>query len=347
MTSDHGGDRAGFFEKYGREPLDFSANTSPLGIPEAARRAAEEALAHADRYPDPLCRELQAALSAYHGVPAEQIVCGAGAADLIFRLSAAVRPKSALVPAPAFSEYERVLAPLGCEVRRYYLDEKKDFRPDEGFLDAIKPGLDLVFLCEPNNPTGVTTDPALLRKILKRCRENKTLLAADECFLPFCGEPHSLIGELGEGGLVIFRAFTKFYAMAGLRLGYCLTDEPALAEKLAREGQPWAVSGPAQAAGIAALADTGYAEEVRRTVRENRAMLAEGLRALGFYVVPGEANFLLFSAKDPEIGEKLAREGILIRDCRNFPGLKPGWFRTAVRTVSENEILLAALGRLT
>ncbi len=346
MKLEHGGDWAGFAEKYGAEPLDFSANISPLGMPEGARRAAEAALLRADRYPDPLCRELRAALSAYHGVPVEQIVCWAGAADLIHRLGMAVRPKRALVPVPAFSEYERALAPWGCEVRRYYLKEELDFRLDEGFLEAIEPGIDLVFLCEPNNPTGVTTDPLLLEKILKKCRDTGTLLAVDECFLPFLDEPHSLIGELGRGGVCIFRAFTKFYAMAGLRLGYCIA-EPYLTEKMAACGQPWAVSSVAEAAGIAALMDREYAEAVRRLVREQRMILAEGLRALGFRVVPGEANFLLFFSKDAEIGEKLAHEGILIRDCANYEGLGRGWFRIAVRTASENEKLLEALRRFT
>jgi threonine-phosphate decarboxylase len=347
MRYEHGGDWAGFLEKYGTRPLDFSASVSPLGLPAGARAAAEAALAEADRYPDPLCRELTSALAAFHGVPADMIVCGAGAADLIHRLGRAVRPGRALIPVPAFSEYERALAPWGCEILRYTLTEKNGFKLDADFLSALASGPDLVILCEPANPTGLATDPALLKRILARCRELKILLAVDECFLPFLedAEERSLISELGPGGLVIFRAFTKFYAMAGLRLGYCLTDEPGLAGKLAGCGQPWAVSGPAQAAGIAALRDAAYAKAVRKTVREQRAFLAEGLAGLGFKVLPGEANFLLFFSKDPALGEKLARVGILIRDCRNFPGLCPGWFRAAVRTFPENETLLKALGR--
>ena len=303
MILEHGGDRTGFMEKYGREPLDFSVNISPLGMPEGAFRAASEALLHADRYPDPLCRKLRAALAAHHNVPTENIVCGAGAADLIYRLGAAVRPKRALIPVPAFSEYEKALRLRRCEIRRYYLDEKRDFRLDEGVLSALTPEIDLVFLCEPGNPAGVTTDPSLLRRILARCREHKILLAVDECFLPFVDEEKSMISELGEGGVLIFRAFTKFYAMAGLRIGYCITDE-------------------------------------------SRTLLAQGLAGLGLRVVPGEANFLLFYAEDQELGEELAREGILIRDCANYEGLSSGWFRVSVRTAFENEKLLKTLRSL-
>ena len=349
MELEHGGDWAGYEERYGAEPLDFSANTSPLGMPEGARAAAAEALRRADRYPDPLCRTLRRELSAHHGVPAENIVCGAGAADLIHRLAAVLRPKTALIPAPAFSEYGRALEPWGCAVSRHYLEESGGFRPDGRLPEKIVPGLDVLFLCEPNNPTGVTTDPALLRRILERCRQTGTVLVADECFVPFLDEPekHSLTGELGGGGLVILRAFTKFYGMAGLRLGYCLTDIPGLAEKLASCGPPWAVSLPAQEAGAAALKDRAYAEKLRRLIRDGRPRLRDELGALGYTVIPGEANYLLFRSPDPDLGAKLEREGILLRDCRNFEGLGPGWFRIAVRAPEENERLIRTLGRYT
>lgn len=180
--TDHGGDWAGFQRTYGAPPLDFSANVSPLGMPEALRRAAEAALAEADRYPDPLCRELRERLAARHGVPAEWILCGGGAADLIYRLAAARRPKRALVTAPTFSEYENALALWGCRVSRFPLSEGNGFAVTEDVLSAVTPELDLLFLCEPNNPTGRTTDRALLERILERCGDCGTLLAVDECF---------------------------------------------------------------------------------------------------------------------------------------------------------------------
>ncbi len=348
MKPEHGGDWAGFLREYGMEPLDFSANISPLGLPEGVRAAAAEAVGRADRYPDPLCRGLRRELSVFHGVPEDGIVCGAGAADLIYRLGAALRPKRVLIPAPAFSEYARALDRPDCRIERYLLSGKKDFRLDEGILDRLEPALELLILCEPSNPAGVVSDPALLERILRRCRRNGTLLAVDECFLPFLGESRGrgMIPLLGGGRLLIFRAFTKFYAMAGLRLGYLLTDEKELAEKVAGCGQPWPVSTVAQEAGIAALREKDYAASLRKLIREQRPVLLGGLRRLGLRVIPGEANYLLFYTSVPELGGRLARKGILIRDCAGYPGLTRGWYRIAVRTAPENERLLKAMAQV-
>lgn len=345
----HGGDWAGYESTYGKKPLDFSANVSPLGLPEAARQAAVAALAEAGRYPDPLCRKLREALAARHGVPAERIVCGNGASDLIYRLPLALKPKNALVLAPGFAEYERALSARGCRVRRHMLSAERDFAPGEDLLQALTPELDLLFLCQPNNPTGRLLERGLLEAVWERCQNQSTVLVLDECFLDFLenAQAYSLAGHLNQGrGLVILRAFTKSCAMAGLRLGYALCADPEAAEKLALCGPPWSVSLPAQAAGLAALADEEYAVRLRKLMAEERPRLLLGLSTLGLRVIPGEANFLLFFCPDAALGEKLRARGILIRNCANFPGLGKGWYRTAVRTGPENQRLLNAMGEV-
>ena len=153
----HGGDWAGYRAEFGRDALDFSANVSPLGLPEGVARAITAALPTADRYPDPLCRELRAKLALHEGVPAEQILCGNGAADLIFRLVWARKPRRALVTAPTFAEYATALESVGCTVERFFLREQEDFAVTDAFCAAIRPGVDTVFLCQPNNPTGQLT----------------------------------------------------------------------------------------------------------------------------------------------------------------------------------------------
>ncbi len=345
MELTHGGDWAGYQQEYGGMPLDFSANVSPLGLPEGVRQAVVAALAEAPRYPDPLCRALRERLGALHGVPPAQVLCGNGAADLIFRLALAARPRRALVTAPTFAEYEQALELVGCNTRRWVLTPAEGFAVTERILPAINRELDVLFLCEPNNPTGRTTHRGLLQQILERCRECGVLLAVDECFNDFLDEPaaHSLIGELAHcQNLVIFRAFTKHYAMAGLRLGYCLGNRELL-EQMARCGQPWGVSSLAQAAGLAALEEKAYSKTLRALIREERPFLAEGLAALGCQVFPGEANYLLFAHADREVCQKLRSKGVLLRDCQNYPGLAPGWYRAAVRTREENQALLRAL----
>lgn len=150
----HGGDWAGYRAQYGQDALDFSANVSPLGLPEGVAKAITAALATADRYPDPLCRALRAKLAVHETVPAAHILCGNGAADLIFRLVWAAKPRTALLPAPTFAEYAAALETAGCTVRRHFLQEKEDFAVTEAFVSAVDEDTDMVFLCQPNNPTG-------------------------------------------------------------------------------------------------------------------------------------------------------------------------------------------------
>lgn len=344
----HGGDWAGYQLEYGREPLDFSANVSPLGLPESVREAVIASLEHADRYPDPECRRLRRLLSAKHGIRVEQILCGNGAADLIDRLVRAVKPGKALITAPTFGEYRVCLERAGCQVQEYYLDEKTDFRPDEEILDSITPDTDLVFICEPNNPTGVTGGKNLLRKIHEKCLAAGAILVLDECFNDFLDKPqeHSLLPDIGKGNLLILRAFTKFYGMAGLRLGYAVSGDRELLYQMSCQGQPWNVSYPAQEAGCGALRASSYGKALSELVYRERAYLAEALSKLGCRVIPGEANYLLFYHKDHELWEKLRKEGILIRSCGNYAGLGLGWYRIAVRKPEENQRLIREMGKV-
>ena len=340
----HGGDWAGFETEYGKTPLDFSANISPLGLPEGVRAAALRALEKADRYPDPLCRRMCAALAKYHGVPASNIVCGSGASDLIYRLCHTLKPKSAAVFVPGFAEYARALRETACSVTEIPLSA--DFRLTEEQLAQIPQDCELLFPCNPNNPTGLLTGRELLLPLLDLCSERGMILAADECFLDFCEDAadYSLVPVLAEyPELIVIRAFTKTYAMAGLRLGYVLCGSTALAEKLQACGQPWAVSAVAEEAGIAALCEKDYVNQLCMLIKTERQRMKTALEALGMRVVPGEANFLLFRCADHRLAEKLRERGILIRDCANFAGLEKGWYRTAIRTEAENIVLMETI----
>lgn len=341
----HGGDWAGFAAQYGGTPLDFSANISPLGLPEGVRAAVIDSLAQAASYPDPLCRALGQAIGGAEGVDPDWCLCGNGAADLIYRAVLAKRPARALVTAPAFSEYEAALDLVHCKTDRFPLREEENFELNEDFLEAVGPEMDMVFLCQPNNPTGRAIPRLLLTRVLERCRAVDALLVVDECFCDFLDDPgaFTMKGLLGKyQNLLILKAFTKLYAMAGLRLGYCLCSDGALLEGMRAAGQPWAVPGPAQAAGVAALRETEYVQTVRALIQDQRPRLAGELTRLGFRVIPGEANYLLFHTKTPLI-QPLRERGILLRDCGNYHGLEPGWYRTAVRTAEENRRLIAAL----
>ena len=340
----HGGD------VYGRPvTLDVSVNTHPQGPPRGVVRAVVDAAQLLDRYPDPHCRRLVAALADREGVPEEAILCGAGAAELIFSFCAALRPRTALELAPTFSEYAAALAAAGCRVERCALEEEQGFALTEKLLEELeRKNCEVVFLCNPNNPTGRLIPPALLESILALCERRGGWLFVDECFLELSdgGRGTSLAPLLRPGRrLFLLRAFTKSYAMAGLRLGYCLCGEGALLERMGRQTQPWNVSVPAQAAGLAALGEEAYLRESRALIQSERRYLQEGLEALGLTVCPSQANYLL--VKSPaELSGPLLDRGILIRDCANYRGLGPGWYRTAVRRREENRTLLNALGEI-
>lgn len=349
MSLIHGGDVEGFVRDFGREPVDFSANCNPLGLPESAKRAVIESLDTADRYPDPLSRRLRETLGGHLDVAPESIFCAAGAAEVIFRIAAATGPKHALLLAPGFAEYELALRSVGCDIDFHYLSPENDFVLTDSLLDEIRDDIDIIFLCNPNNPTAQLIEQELLLRILARCREMGVLLVLDECFNGFLDDPdaRSLRPFLTENpNLVILGAFTKLYGMAGLRLGYCLNSDLGLIEALERAGQPWCVSSVASAAGIAVLDDSEYLERSLKLIGEERVFLIEGLERCGIRVIGSGANFIFFRSPVPELGRLCRERGFLIRDCSNYRGLGKGYYRIAVRTHDENLKLLEALSQI-
>ena len=338
----HGGDVYSYQTHFGTPPVDLSANINPYGIPDAVGRAMHAAVEDCTQYPDPFCRAARAAIAQAEGVAPDRIYCGSGAADVLDRLAAVLRPKTALLLAPTFAEYERTLA--GAEVRFHMLRAEANVAVTERILDDITPGLDAVYLCSPNNPTGRTIEPTLLRQIAVRCAGVGARLVLDECFLDFVQGGETMAAQLDEfPTLVLLRAYTKMYAVPGMRFGWCMTADTVLIEGLYRAGQPWNVSVIAQACAIACAGEQEYATQTAQRIARERTYLQERLIVRGLWVCPGEANFLLFRTDDGNLAEKLVRRGILVRDCANYRGLARGYYRTAVKTRKESDALLAAL----
>ena len=333
MKQVHGGD----IFRY-RGCLDFSTNLNPVGIPDSVKKAASESIAHLTEYPEPGSESLCKAIAEAEGIPWEQVICGNGAAELIFSVVRTLKPKEALVQAPSFAEYEQALCAEKCRIRRCYLREDRDFVTEWDFPEQITEKTDLVFLCSPNNPTGIPVNRELLIQVLEKCRDTGTFLFLDECFVDFVSEPESLTmtGYLKDfPNLFILKAFTKRYGMAGLRLGYGMCGDREFLERMRSGMQPWNVSIPAQAAGTAALKETGFIEKGREVVAAERPFLARNLTEAGLRVFPSQANYLLFKGRE-DLFERMLEHGILIRDCSNYPGLTRGYFRIAVKTHDEN-----------
>jgi len=341
----HGGNVHAYRRAHGLCPLDFSANINPLGLPPEVRKAAAAAIEASVHYPDPECRDLREAIALHERLPAEWVLCGNGAADLIYRFAYAVSPQTALVCAPSFAEYARALHAAKCRTVVHRLTPESGFRVTEAILPALKEAQALC-LCNPNNPTGRTVAPQVLTRVLSACADRGVHVLLDECFIDFLPEPsaHTRVPQLArDPRTVILKAFTKFYALPGLRLGYALCADAALLSRMAAAGPPWSVSSVAQAAGAAALCAPEYAKSSRALIQEERAFLAQGLAGLGLEPI-GEANFLLVKTR-AGVADALSRDGILVRDCANFEGLCEGWIRVAIRTRAENERLLSCLGR--
>ena len=346
VSAPHGGDTRSFQERYGHMPLDFSTCVNPLGTsPRAAEALAAAACGDMSAYPDPQARELATAIAAHEGCHEQAVVCGAGAVDLIYRIARVAAPARALVCAPTFSEYERALAAAGCKVRCHQLRREQGFALDAGVLQAAA-AADLVFLCEPNNPTGLASEPALLAELLARCEARGALLVVDECFNGFLADApeRSLRGRLRRhAGLVVIDAFTKLYGLAGVRVGYALCGSGQLAGRLRAAGLPWAVSSLAQAAGVAALEDDAHVARTRAFVARERPRVAAALARLGLQVHPSQANYLLVSHGMPGLGAALGERGVLVRDLEFCPGLGAGYYRIGLRTARDDEVLVRVL----
>lgn len=342
MKRIHGGNREAYIEQYGREPvLDFSANLSPLGMPAAVREAAEKAIAESETYPDPECRALRAALSDELNVPGDWLICGNGAADLLFRVCSVIKPRATMISIPCFAEYEPAVLASGSGIIKVRAQgEQFDLAPD--FLSHMTSETDLIVLAEPNNPTGRVDSVSAQREIASRAGETGARVLIDESFYDFLDEDagESIISELNDyPNVVLLRSFTKMYAMAGLRLGFAVCSDTDLIRRLEDGSPAWTVSTPSQKAGIAALKETEYVRTVRELVAREKKRLSSGLASLGLRVVEGQANFILFRGPE-DLDRRLAQRGICIRNCADYEGLEAGWFRAGIRTGPETEKLL-------
>ena len=344
----HGAHGAEAARALGGEPvggfLDFSANINPLGPPEGALAAAQQALVgEVGAYPDARYPKLCAALAGYLGVPQETVLPTNGGAEALFlaaRVAAEVRTGGrAVVLDPTFSEYAAAARAAGLEPESRVARRREDgFRLDVSVLDDLD-GVGVVFLCNPNNPTGDLTPRGEVLALLERARSAGVILVVDEAFADFA--PGESVADVVDDHLYVARSFTKFFAVPGLRLG-CLVARDA---DRVRPFQPsWPVNVVAAAAGIAAAGDADYVEETLAEVALRRGELVSALGSFpGLDVYAGAANFLL--ARGPEgLPEELAKRGVLVRGCEPFPGLGRRFSRIAVRGAEENERLVTAIG---
>jgi threonine-phosphate decarboxylase len=298
-------------------------------------------------YPDPDSIELTEELARYLQVEPDNIVVGNGAAELIPLVTELVAPRRGIVFSPTFAEYSVAVERVGAQVIRVPYE-----RAQTQDIDG-----DVLFLCNPNNPTGELMSKERVQALVRRAESRGTMCVIDEAFIDFVDEPEAYslrFDAVKRSDLVVLGSLTKFFAIPGLRVGYVVAA-PDLVEKLRRIKAPWSVNCLAQVAAVASLQDRRYIADTRTYVAEARQALVAGLNELaeryGFQVWPASANFVFISLARTgptaaELARHLAASGVLVRDCGNFPLLDQYSLRVAVRKTEENERLLSELARV-
>jgi len=326
--------------------VDCSSSINPLGTPKRAIAAVKKNVASlAPMYPDPECRELKKSLSHYLRVDPQWISVGNGAIEIIYWFAQAFAKNRVVIPAPTFCEYELASHKAGAKVTLVALNA---FEIDADQIIEKARGADAVFLCNPNNPTGMIATREI-RKIIESV-ESSTKILLDECFIELTDEPNtnSMISMIEKfENLVILRSLTKSFGLAGLRVGYSVCT-PSLLDKLSINKIPWNVNGLAQTAGIAALADKKHLPKARAIVKKERKFLYDNIRRLKlFSPIMSSANYFLVDLHGRNSTQfrdtLLKKRGVLVRDCSTFTGMGTRYVRVAVKAHRENLQLLKAL----
>ena len=328
--------------------LDCSSSINPLGAPRKAISAIKmNTNSLAQNYPDPECRGLKKSLSRYLGIEPEWISVGNGAIEVIYWFVQTAFVKGRVViPAPTFCEYEHASQKAGAEVTFVPLN---DLELDADQVIEKARGADAVFLCNPNNPTGILATRQIM-KIIENV-DSSTRILLDECFIELADNPdaNTMIGQISEfDNLVILRSLTKSFGLAGLRVGYGVCN-PTLAKKLSANKIPWNVNGLAQVAGVAALLERRrYLSKARALVKKERKFLHDSIGKLqSFRPLRSNSNYFLVHLQgrnSTQFRDKLLKKtGVLVRDCSTFTGMGTQYIRLAVKMHTENILLLKAL----
>lgn len=329
------------------ELCDFSASINPLGFPQSARKALLSAVKSIPPYPDPSSTALKEAVAGFHGVGVDEVVPANGSNEIINIIPRLLKSGPALVVEPAFSEYRKALGLSGVKVKSHLLRERDGFRLNPAKLKKAIEGCSVVYIANPSNPAGVLTAREDLLEIISHAKARGALVVIDEAFADFTGV--SVIPEaVKAANVIVLKSMTKFYAMAGLRLGYAVGGKRLMA-RLSALVPAWSVNTLASSAGVAALKDRAFRKRTIEWFETEREFLFSGLASLsGLVPFESSANYIMVKLKGGvdarELrGALLEKDGIIIRELSAFRGLGPEFFRVAVLGRDANRKLLAAL----
>ncbi len=335
------------------EIISFSANVNPLGISPVLR---EELSKHIDciaSYPDREYTSLKKSIAAYVGCDPEHILVGNGTTELISLFIENIAPKRALILGPTYSEYERSIALVGGKCSYYPLKETDGFAMQvDDFISRLSDTIDLIVLCNPNNPTSSIIDTASMRRILDACKEHNIYVLVDETYIEFAPDVDAASAirlSKDYNNIIILRGTSKFFAAPGLRLGYAVIGNTDIYRSIEKHKNPWMISSLAQTAGEIMFSDGDYIKKTRTLISSERTRLYQFFAKSGRYT-PYEphANFMLLKINDPSLNsgilfDRAIREKMMIRDCSTFPFLSDRYIRFCFMKKEDNERLAECL----
>jgi threonine-phosphate decarboxylase len=352
----HGGDVWGFSRKYNiplEKVLDFSGPINFLGPSPKAVEAVKQYTRLIRFYPDPNPVDLRLEIAKYvgHGVDEANIILGNGSIELIYMITEVFQCSfKAVIPVPSFTEYEKAVLRVHGEAIFVQLPENFALETEK-IKKAVTDDTRIVYICNPHSPSGTLFDKEAVLDLVDFCHKKDVIVSVDENYIEFsdrCNEA-TLVGHVRKyENLFVIRSVTKFYGMPGIRFGYSIASD-RLIDELQTVRQPWSINTLAGCATLAAFKDAEFIENTKRTIKKEKAEFAKMLSETGeLHVFPSETNFLLVKILNKKftstaLRDKIAEEGMLIRDCSTFVGLNDSYFRVTVRSYADNLKLVNSL----
>lgn len=354
MKDLHGGNIYKFQREGKNHILDYSSNINPLGVPKKFIDIAKESFDKLAHYPDPYYIELRKKIAEFNSVSMDNIIVGNGATEILFLYMRALKPKKVLLLAPCFAEYERALKSVAANIEYFELKERNNFYPDVEKLkrEIGKGDYDLLLFCNPNNPTGQFIRLEDIKEIIKTCEKKNTKIFIDEAFIEFVENwKEKTVSFLKNKHIFIMRAFTKFFAIPGLRLGYGISFDEEILKKIWEEKEPWTVNTFANLAGLTMLDDKEYIEKTEKWISEEKEFMYQELSKFQYIkAYKTECNFILiklFNISSTSLRAKMIEKNILIRDASNFKFLDDSFVRLAIKDRNSNLKMLETLAKFT
>lgn len=352
----HGSDLEKIEQFYGirREDIrPFGSNVNPLGMSPMMKQALQKHIDILTDYPDREYKELKEAIHVYTGAETAHILPGSGSTELIVTFISTIKPKKTIVIEPTYSEYKRDLKAIKSEIVDYVLTEEKNFQLDSAELcEQIDESVDMVIICNPNNPTSTCLSVSQLQEIVEKCKATSTFVLVDETYVEFVKDVSAVSAiplVKNYNNLIVLRGVSKFFAVPGLRLGYACTSNDKLLRYIHKRENPWAISSIAAYAGTVMFTDNCYINATRSLISQEQSLVCSALKSRKTITVfPPAANFVLVKLErenltSADIFEYCIRKNLMIRDCSNFLGLGPKYIRFCFLKPEDDDILVNTL----